>query len=136
MLVSVLYARFFLSILLFVLLVGGVIVYGDAPPLPEPPQDVFNSSRLLNLSAIVHWYYYEWWGPLSWVVVFLVPVSIFIKSRSVSLAIASLIILMGLLAAFTTEAFVRYVALVSIAFGTAVILYRVFYNPERQPGEL
>lgn len=121
-------------IILVILLSVSTMVFSDAPPPPSPPDEIFNYTRYTNLTNIISWYYNEWWGSISWAVVFLIPASIFIKSRSISLAITSLVLLMSIIGVGATG-YAKYIALLGIAFGLAVIVYRVFYNPEKQIGE-
>ena len=107
------------------------IVYA-APP-PPSPDDLLrdNGTWIWNVTEMINWYTTVWWGPAAYVVVFLVPASVYIKTRSIALASAAMSLLFGMISVPSENSLLRYVGVMAIALGISVLLYRVFWRPER-----
>ena len=78
---------------------------------------------------MISWYTGEWWGPAAYIVLFLVPASIYIAKRSVTATVVVLVIEFGVVAVVDTM--LRYIAVLVIALGLSYLVYRVVWKPEK-----
>ena len=120
--------RLIVALLIWIVVASSIVFAAPPPPAPD---DLLrdNGTWIWNVTEMISWYTGEWWGPAAYIVLFLVPASIYIAKRSVTATVVVLVIEFGVVA--VVDSMLRYIAVLVIALGLSYLVYRVVWKPEK-----